>query len=98
LNLIKGVLEIYKKIVKAFQGTASTIMLPVYHNILKSTIMNNNLNGNWNEKKEKLKQKFQTLSDRDLRFIEGKENEMLEMLGFKLGKTKQELLSIIVEL
>jgi uncharacterized protein YjbJ (UPF0337 family) len=73
-------------------------MLSAYHNILKSTLMNNNLNSNWNEKKEKLKQKFQTLSDRDLRFIEGKENEMIEMLGFKLGKTKQELLSIILEL
>jgi hypothetical protein len=73
-------------------------MLPVYQKFLKSTVMKNNLNTNWNEKKEKLKQKFQTLSDRDLRFIEGKENEMLEVLGFKLGKTKQELLSIIVEL
>ena len=60
--------------------------------------MNINENGYWNGKKEKLKRKFQILSDKDLLFSEGKENEMIEMLGFKLGKTKKELLSIIVEL
>jgi hypothetical protein len=60
--------------------------------------MNINDTGHWNEKKEKLKQKFQTLSDKDLLFSEGKENEMIEILGFKLGKTKKELLSIIIEL
>jgi hypothetical protein len=52
----------------------------------------------WNEKKEKLKRKYQILSDKDLFFSEGKENEMLEILGFKLGKTKKELLDIIVRL
>jgi hypothetical protein len=55
-------------------------------------------NGYWNGKKEKLKQKFQSLTDKDLSFPVGKEKEMIEMLGNKLGKTKKELLSIIVEL
>ena len=54
--------------------------------------------GNWNRKKEKLKQRFQILTDKDLRYSEGKENEMIEFLGNKLGKTKQELLFIIVDL
>ena len=40
--------------------------------------------------------KYENLSDRDLWFSEGKEKEMIEMLGYKLGKTKQELLNIIV--
>jgi hypothetical protein len=54
--------------------------------------------GYWNIKKEKLKQKYQNLSEKDLCFREGKEKEMIEMLGNKLGKTKQELLDIIITL
>lgn len=54
--------------------------------------------GYWNIKKEKLKQKFTNLSDKDLCFTEGKEKEMIELLGNKLGKTRQELLEIIVTL
>lgn len=60
--------------------------------------MNNTAVGYWNNKKEKLKQKFPTLIDADLRFNEGKEKEMIEMLGNKMGKTKQELLYIIAAL
>jgi hypothetical protein len=52
----------------------------------------------WNSKKEKLKQKFAILTDKDLSFNEGKEKEMIEQLGSKLGKTKQELLKIIITL
>jgi hypothetical protein len=60
--------------------------------------MNTKVKGYWNIKKEKLKQKYQNLTDKDLCFSEGKEQEMIEMLGNKLGKTKQELLKIIVTL
>ena len=60
--------------------------------------MNTKGKGYWNIKKEKLKQKFDNLTDKDLSFSEGKEQEMIEMLGNKLGKTKQELLKIIVAL
>ena len=60
--------------------------------------MNTKIIGYWNIKKEKLKQKFENLSDEDLSFREGKEKEMIEMLGNKLGKTTQELLNIIVAL
>jgi hypothetical protein len=60
--------------------------------------MNNKVNDYWNVKKEKLKQKYEILSDKDLCFSEGKEKEMIEMLGYKLGKTKQELLDIIITL
>lgn len=51
--------------------------------------------GYWNEKKEKLKQDYPTITDNDLLFQEGKEKEMLEMLGYKLGKSKEELRNII---
>ena len=60
--------------------------------------MNTKVTGYWNIKKEKLKQKYESLSDKDLSFSEGKEKEMIEMLGHKLGKTKQELLKIIIAL
>jgi hypothetical protein len=52
----------------------------------------------WKIKKEKLLRKYKNLSDRDLRFDEGKEQEMMEILSNKLGKTKQELLNIIIAL
>jgi endonuclease III-like uncharacterized protein len=54
--------------------------------------------GYWNEKKEKLKQKFQNITDEDITFNENKEKEMMEMLGNKLGKTKDEMRNIIISL
>lgn len=56
------------------------------------------LKGNWNEQKGKLKQKFATLTDNDLMFAEGKEDEMYGKLEIKLGKTKEELHKIIAGL
>ena len=56
------------------------------------------LKGKWNEQKGKLKQKFGTLTDKDLMFEEGKKEEMLGKLQIKLGKTKEELKKIIAAL
>jgi uncharacterized protein YjbJ (UPF0337 family) len=56
------------------------------------------LKGNWNEQKGKLKQKFAILTDNDLLFEEGKQNEMFGKLQIKLGKTKEELQKIIANL
>ena len=53
------------------------------------------LKGNWEEQKGKLKQKFATLTDDDLLFTEGKKEEMMGKLQAKLGKTKEELHTII---
>ena len=50
-----------------------------------------NAKGNWNELKGKLKQKYGQLTDDDLIFAEGKDDEMLGRLQKKLGKTKEEL-------
>jgi hypothetical protein len=54
--------------------------------------------GFWNERKEKLRQKYPSITDEDLNFYEGKEKEMIELLGYKLGKTKEELRNIIITL
>jgi uncharacterized protein YjbJ (UPF0337 family) len=53
------------------------------------------LNGNWSSQKGKLKQKFAMLTDNDLLFAEGKQEEMLGRIQLKLGKTKEELYKII---
>jgi hypothetical protein len=52
----------------------------------------------WKEKKEKLLRKYNNLSEKDLRYEEGKEKEMLESLVSKLGISRQELLKIIIML
>lgn len=49
------------------------------------------IKGNWNELKGKLKQKYADLTDNDLLYVEGKEDELLGKLQQKLGKTKEEL-------
>ena len=56
------------------------------------------MKGNWNEQKGKLKQKFAMLTDNDLMFAKGKKEEMYGRLQVKLGKTKEELVSIIESL
>ncbi len=58
--------------------------------------MNINKTGYWESKKGKLKEKFPDITEEDLRYPEGKEKEMIEMLEYKLGKSKMELLSIII--
>ena len=49
------------------------------------------LKGSWNEVKGKLKQKYGDLTDDDLTFAEGKEEELLGRLQKKLGRSKEDL-------
>jgi uncharacterized protein YjbJ (UPF0337 family) len=56
------------------------------------------LKENWNETKGKLKQKFAMLTDSDLLFLEGKQDELLGRLQTKLGKTNEEIKKIITDL
>jgi uncharacterized protein YjbJ (UPF0337 family) len=60
--------------------------------------MNMQLKGSWNEIKGKLKQKYGQLTDQDLMFAEGKEDELLGRLQKRLGKTKDELRAEIAEM
>jgi uncharacterized protein YjbJ (UPF0337 family) len=54
--------------------------------------------GNWNEIKGKLKQKYGQLTDDDLTFAEGKEDELLGRLQKRLGSNKEELRETIAQL
>jgi len=50
---------------------------------------------NWSDQKEKLKALFPTLTDEDLRYEEGNREEMLTRIQSKLGKTKEELDTVL---
>jgi uncharacterized protein YjbJ (UPF0337 family) len=49
------------------------------------------MRGTWNEVKGRLKQKYADLTDDDLMFAEGKEEELFGRLQQRLGKSKEEL-------
>ncbi|HEY9487859.1 MAG TPA: CsbD family protein [Chryseosolibacter sp.] len=49
------------------------------------------IKGAWNEMKGKLKQKYAQLTDDDLTYEEGREDEMYGRLQKKLGKTRDEI-------
>lgn len=54
--------------------------------------------GNWNEQKNRLKSKYPTLTDSDLRYEDGKKEEMLTKLQKKLGKTKEEIQTVMTRI
>lgn len=54
--------------------------------------------GEWNELKGKLKQKYAQLTDDDLMYVKGKEDELLRRLQKKLGKKQDEIRKLIADL
>lgn len=56
------------------------------------------LKGTWNEVKGKLKQQYADLTDDDLLYTEGKEDELYGKLQKKLGKSKEEVQKLINDL
>ena len=68
-----------------------------FSNMVRNTGMSTKLNikGNWNQIKGKLKQKYGQLTDDDLTFAEGKDDELLGRLQTRLGKAKEDLRSEI---
>ncbi|MFO7852468.1 MAG: CsbD family protein [Bacteroidota bacterium] len=56
------------------------------------------IKGNWNELKGKIKQKYGQLTDDDLQYAEGKEDELLGRLQKKTGQTKEKLIEEINKL
>ncbi len=49
------------------------------------------LKGNWNILKGKMKQKFAQLTDDDLQYVEGKEEELIGRIQKRTGKTRDEV-------
>jgi hypothetical protein len=54
--------------------------------------------GYWKTRKEKLLKMHKSLSQKDLDFEVGEENAMLSTLSDKLGKSREELLKMIIML
>jgi uncharacterized protein YjbJ (UPF0337 family) len=52
----------------------------------------------WNIQKEKLKKEFVILTDKDVLWIDGGLDTMLGRIQDKLGKSKEEIKKIIMEL
>jgi uncharacterized protein YjbJ (UPF0337 family) len=55
----------------------------------------NEIKGSWEQLKGKLKQQYADLTDDDLLYEEGKEQEMWGRLQKKLGKTEKEIRSLM---
>lgn len=53
------------------------------------------MKGNWNQIKGKLKQQWGDLTDDDLQYAEGKEDELLGRLQEKTGESKDKLKDFI---
>jgi uncharacterized protein YjbJ (UPF0337 family) len=53
------------------------------------------IKGNWNELKGKIKSKYGELSDDDLTYVEGKEDELIGRIHKKTGRRKEDLINEI---
>ena len=56
------------------------------------------LKGNWNELKGKMKQQYAQLTDDDLTFEEGKDDELVGRIQKRIGKTKDQVIEWIQSL
>ena len=56
------------------------------------------LKGDWNETKGKIKQQYGDLTDYDLVYEDGKDDEVVGTIQNKIGKTKEEVKSWIESL
>lgn len=56
------------------------------------------IKGSWNELKAKLQKKYPKLTDSDLVFTKGKEDDLVENIAERLGKTEEEVNDIIDDL
>lgn len=69
-------------------------VLPIVH-LTKNIMDKLQIKGGWNEVKGKIKKAYGDLTDDDLAYEEGKDDEMLGKLQQKTGKTRDELVKWI---
>lgn len=53
------------------------------------------ITGNWEKRSQQLKNKFSQLTDADLKFETGKEEDLLKRLETRLSKKREEVIKII---
>jgi uncharacterized protein YjbJ (UPF0337 family) len=54
------------------------------------------IKGNWNEIKGKLKQEYGNLTDEDLHYVVGQEEELFGRIQRRIGRPKEELENLIL--
>ncbi|WP_296697920.1 CsbD family protein [Algoriphagus sp.] len=59
------------------------------------SVIKDKLKGNWNEVKGKIKQEYAEITDDDLLFEEGQEDELIGRIQEKTGKTKESVKDFI---
>ena len=64
------------------------------HRIAMNTLQ---MKGNWNVAKGKMKQKFAQLTDNDLQYVEGKEEELIGRIQKRTGQSRQDVEDAIDE-
>lgn len=61
----------------------------------KKTADSFKITGNWSTQSKELKSKFTQLTDADLKFETGKENDLLKRVETRLNKNREEVINII---
>lgn len=56
------------------------------------------LKGDWNDIKGRLRKQYASLTDKDVFFEKGKQDEMLDRIQQKLGVSKEEIQKLIAEI
>lgn len=51
------------------------------------------LKGNWNQIKGRLKQKYANLTDDDLTYVDGREDELIGRIQQKTGRSRDEIIN-----
>ncbi len=53
------------------------------------------MTGNWKEQARVLKRRFPLLNDADMKYEEGKENDLLKRMEMRLNKNREEIIRLI---
>jgi len=53
------------------------------------------ISGDWSQQADSLKEKFPQLTDSDLKFETGRENELVKRIELRLHKKKEEIINIL---
>jgi hypothetical protein len=64
-------------------------------NSQKKTVESFKISGNWANQSKELKSKYSQLTDADLKFEAGKENDLLKRVETRLNKNREEVINII---
>jgi uncharacterized protein YjbJ (UPF0337 family) len=80
------------------QGTVKSFMDKLENRNVTGAGSSLTMRGSWDDVKGQLKQNYGDLTDDDLMYVEGKEDELLGRLQRKLGKTKNDIVRLISEL